>query len=48
MCESSLAVCPFCGELVGADAVQWGAERLHPACYEAMNEEIAKQEITNV
>lgn len=48
MCESSLAVCPFCGGLVGADAVQCGAERLHPACYMALGEELEKQEITNV
>ena len=36
---SGLVTCPFCGDLVGADAVQCGIERLHPACYKAMNEE---------
>jgi formylmethanofuran dehydrogenase subunit E len=44
---SGLAVCSFCGELVGADAVQYGDERLHPACYEALGVELAKQEIVN-
>jgi len=45
---SCLVVWPFCGDLVGADAVQFGAERLHPACYEALGEELEKQEIVNV
>ena len=40
MIESSLAVCPFCEELVGAEAVQYGSERLHPACYENLGREI--------
>jgi hypothetical protein len=45
---SGLVACPFCGDLVGADAVQYGAERLHPVCYEALGEELEKQEIANV
>ena len=40
MNESSLAVCPFCDELVGAEAVQYGAERLHPHCREALGQEM--------
>lgn len=32
---SSLANCPYCDELVGAEAVQYGTERMHPECYEA-------------
>lgn len=39
-CESSLAVCPFCGELVGSEAMQFGSERMHPACYEQLGEEL--------
>lgn len=41
---SSLAVCPFCGGLVGVDAVQCGTFRLHPACYEEMGIELGEQE----
>ena len=37
MSESNLVVCPFCGELVGDDAVQYGVERLHPKCHEELN-----------
>ena len=45
---SGLAVCPFCGDLVGADAIQYGVERLHPACYEALGAELDKREMANV
>jgi hypothetical protein len=40
MSDSSLAVCPFCEELVGDDAVQYGAERLHPECHEELGKEM--------
>lgn len=39
-CESSLAVCPFCGELVGSEAVNYGSERLHPECHRQLGEEL--------
>jgi hypothetical protein len=39
-CESGLAVCPYCEDLVGDDAVTYGSERLHPACFEALGRDM--------
>lgn len=50
MCDremSSLAVCPYCDELVGADAVQFGAERFHPECYAALGQELDGSEVSS-
>ena len=43
-CESSLAICPWCDEPVGADAVLFGAERMHPKCYEELGMELYRTE----
>lgn len=39
-CESGLTVCPYCEDLVGDDAVWYGAERLHPRCHEALGKDM--------
>ncbi len=39
MCETD-AICPWCDEPVGADAIQYGSERLHPECHKKLGEEM--------
>lgn len=41
------AICPWCDEPVGPDAIQYGAERLHPACHEELGEEMDHVEQLN-
>jgi len=44
MCETD-AICPWCDEPISADAVQYGAERMHPECYKALGEELHHTEV---
>lgn len=39
-CESGLAICPYCDEFVGSEAVNYGVERLHPRCHEQLGDEL--------
>lgn len=44
MCETS-AICPWCDEPVGADAIQYGSERMHPKCHEELGMELHHTEV---